>query len=74
MTYDEAMAVDSNLTILFYIKPWDTNVFDNFLTFVRYIQEKEHDKSILVTVKVSKELYNAYNKNEELRVKLGLTK
>lgn len=40
MTYDEDVK-EPNLTILFYIKPWDTDVFDNFLIFVRYIQQKE---------------------------------
>lgn len=60
--------------IMIYIKPWDSEVYENFFRFVRSLQELEDKHNLIIECTVAKELYDEYEKSDELKKKHGVTK
>ena len=57
-----------------YIKPWDSEVFENLFVFLRTMQDLEEKNGITVGITVAKELYDEVANANSLREKYGLTK
>ena len=50
----------TDMTLMIYIKPFDDEVFENFLKLIKYIQDKEQARGCPITVMVAPDLFQTF--------------
>ena len=62
------------MTLMIYIKPFDDEVFENFLKLIKYIQDKEQARGCPITVMVAPDLFQTFEAQKPLQQRYEINK
>ena len=62
------------ISIIIYIKPFDDEVFENFIKIVKYLEDKEKERECGIKIIVAPDLHKTYEEQMPLQQAYGITK